>query len=217
MTTSLVAFYFDPISPYAWLAARQRERIEDAGARLDFRPVLLAGLLAANGTKGPAEIPSKRAYTMRDVLRIAARLKIPFRGPPTHPFNPLRGLRMCTALAGDERARFAMALLDAAWARGLELGDATVLVRLAGECGLDGQALSTRADDLDIKQSLIAATDAAVADGVFGVPTFCLDGELFWGEDRIDALRWRLQVNRIDESTLADVLARPASAVRKAG
>jgi 2-hydroxychromene-2-carboxylate isomerase len=216
MTTSPVAFYFDPISPYAWLAARQRERIEDVGARLEFRPVLLAGLLAANGTKGPAEVPSKRSYTMRDVLRIAARLKIPFRGPPTHPFNPLRALRMCIALDGDERAQFAMALLDAAWARGLELGDASVLVRLAGECGLDGQALSARANDSDIKQSLIAATDTAAAAGVFGVPTFCLDGELFWGEDRIDALLWRLQGNRIDESILADVLARPASAVRKA-
>ncbi len=215
MTGPVVAFYFDPISPYAWLAARQRKRIEDAGARLDFRPVLLAGLLAANGTKGPAEVPAKRAYTMRDVLRIATQLKIPFGGPPTHPFNPLRGLRMCIALDGDDRARFAVALLDAAWAKGLELGDAKVLMGLAEECGLDGQRLSARADELDIKQALIAATDAAVEKGVFGVPTLSLNGELFWGEDRIDALLWRLQGNRIDESTLAEVLARPASAARK--
>lgn len=109
MSDPHVGFYFDPISPYAWLAARQRRRIEDAGARLDFRPVLLAGLQIANETKGPAEVPSKREYTMRDVLRIATRLKIPFRGPPTHPFNPLRGLRMCIALDGVERARFAVA------------------------------------------------------------------------------------------------------------
>ncbi len=216
MSDQDVAFYFDPISPYAWLAARQRTRIEDAGARLDFRPVLLAGLLAANETKGPAEVPSKRDYTMRDVLRIATRLKLPFRGPPTHPFNPLRGLRMCMALDGPERARFAVALLDAAWARGLELGDANVLVSIADECGLDGQALSARADELDIKRLLIAATDTAVADGVFGVPTFRFERELFWGEDRIDALLWRLQGNRIDDSLLANVLARPASAARKA-
>jgi len=218
MADRVVAFYFDPISPYAWLAARQRNRIEDAGARLIFRPVLLAGLLAAHGTKGPAEVPSKRAYTMRDVLRIAARLKLPVIGPPTHPFNPLRALRMCVALSDDdERARFAVALLDAAWARGLELGDAAVLIRLADECGLDGRALAARPDEPEIKRSLTAATEAAIRDDVFGVPTFDVDGELFWGEDRIDALLWRLQGNRIDESLLTDVLARPVSASRKAG
>jgi 2-hydroxychromene-2-carboxylate isomerase len=217
MTAQAVAFYFDPISPYSWLAARQSNRVEAAGARLEFRPVLLAGLLAAHGTKGPAEVPSKRAYTMRDVLRIATRLDIPAAFPPTHPFNPLRALRMCTALAASDRTRFALALLDAAWARGLELGDAKILIRLAGECGLDGQALAARADEPAIKQALVAATNDAVADGVFGVPTFSLEGELFWGEDRIDALLWRLQGHRIDESRLADVLARPASATRKSG
>lgn len=218
MTDRTVIFYFDPISPYSWLAARQRGRIEQAGARLDFRPVLLAGLLAAHGTKGPAEVPSKRVYTMRDVWRIAARLNIPVIGPPTHPFNPLRALRMCTALEdADERARFALALLDAAWARGLELADAKVLIALADACGLDGQDLAARAETPEIKRSLIAATDAAVADGVFGVPTFRVDRELFWGEDRIDALLWRLQGNTIDESVLATVLARPASAARKPG
>lgn len=213
-----VVFHFDPISPYSWLAAHQRSRIEEAGARLDFRPVLLAGLLAAHGTKGPAEVPSKRAYTMRDVLRIATRLQLPVRCPPTHPFNPLRALRMCTAIDdGAERARFGMALLDAAWARGLELADAGVLVQLAEECRLDGRALAERADEPATKQRLIAATEAAAAAGVFGVPTFGVDGELFWGEDRIDALLWRLQGNGIDESLLADVLARPASAARRNG
>jgi len=218
MTNRIVTFYFDPISPYSWLAACQRDRIENAGVRLDFRPVLLAGLLAANGTKGPAEIPSKRAYTMRDVLRIAARLQVPVRGPPTHPFNPLRALRMCTALTdGHERARFALALLDAAWEHGLELADDAVLIRLAGECGLDGPALALRAAESSIKQALIATTEAAAKDGVFGVPTFCVEGEFFWGEDRIDAMLWRMQGNRIDESLLAEVLARPASAARRTG
>jgi 2-hydroxychromene-2-carboxylate isomerase len=212
-----VEFYFDPISPYAWLAARQSERVEAAGARLDFRPVLLGGLLAAHGTKGPAETAAKRAYTMRDVLRLAARLGLPVQGPPTHPFNPLRALRMCIAI-GDagERRRFGEALLDAAWARGLDLADDAVLAALSQECGLDGRALLARAGDADVKQRLIDATGAAVAAGIFGVPTYRIDGEIFWGEDRIDALLWRLQGNTIDESLLAKVLARPASAVRKA-
>ncbi|MGH6624762.1 MAG: DsbA family protein, partial [Burkholderiaceae bacterium] len=105
--------------------------------------------------------------------------------------------------------------LDGAWQRGLELSDEAVLVALANECGLDGTALLTRAGDAVIKQRLVAATEAAVAAGIFGVPTFRFGNEIFWGEDRIEALLWRLQGNSIDEGLLADVLARPASAARK--
>jgi len=215
-TTSLVEFYFDPISPYAWLASRQFDRLESSGAQLDFRPVLLAGLLAAHGQKGPAEIPAKRAYTMRDVLRIAGGLGLSVAGPPTHPYNPLRALRMCIALEdAADRRRLGLALLDACWSRGLELSDETVLIALARDCGFDGPALVARAGAADVKRRLIEATESAVAMGIFGVPTFRFDGELFWGEDRIDALVRRLRGQTIDESLLARILARPASAVRK--
>jgi 2-hydroxychromene-2-carboxylate isomerase len=186
--------------------------------RVDFRPVLFAGLLAAHETKGPAELPAKRAYTLRDVLRIAARLGIPAVGPPTHPFNPLRALRMCIGVDdGAARRRLAIALLDAAWAHGADLTDDAVLRAVAAGCGLDGDALLARAGDADVKQRLVDATAGAVAAGIFGVPTWRIDGELFWGEDRIDALLWRLQGHRIDEALLATVLARPASAARKPG
>ena len=211
-----VTFYFDPVSPYSWLAARQIERLDGAGVRTHFQPVLFAGLLMAHGTKGPAEIAVKRAYTMRDVLRIANRLGLPVTGPPTHPFNPLRALRMCIAVEDvDERRRFAIALLEGAWARGADLTDDAVLRELATECALNGDALLVRSADTDVKQRLIDSTNEAVAAGVFGVPTFAIDGELFWGEDRIDALLWRLQGHTIDESLLSTVLARPASAARK--
>ena len=213
----IVEFYFDPISPYSWLAARQCARL-DTVALLDFRPVLFAGLLAAHGSKGPAELPAKRAYTMRDVMRGASALGLPMRGPPTHPFNPLRALRMCAALDDrEERRRFALALFEAVWERGLDVTDDALLARVAADCGLDGTALLARAGDPDVKRRLTDATEAAVAAGVFGVPTFRVGSELFWGADRIDAVLRRLQGHTIDEALLADVLARPASAARKAG
>jgi 2-hydroxychromene-2-carboxylate isomerase len=211
----VVDFYFDPVSPYAWLASAQLGKIEAVGVSIRCQPVLFAGLLNAHGGKGPAEIPAKRAYTFRDVLRNAARLGLPFVGPPTHPFNPLRALRMCIAVEHQaQRKRLALALLDAAWARGEDVADSAVLEKLARGCELDAGALLAATERPEIKQRLIDATREAVEGGVFGVPTFRLGEELFWGSDRIDALLWRLQGNGIDEARLASMLARGASARR---
>ena len=100
--------YFDPVSPYAWLASATLARIDDAGVAVVLVPVLFAGLLNAHGNIGPAEMPAKRRYLFRDVMREAARRGLPFAGPPGHPFNPLLALRMCTALATSASARGAV-------------------------------------------------------------------------------------------------------------
>lgn len=210
-----IRFYFDPVSPYAWLASRQLDRLAVTGAVIDVVPVLFAGLLKVHGTKGPAEIPVKRRYTMRDVMRIAQALGLKFTGPPSHPFNPLRALRCCSAVDDAQaRYRFCTALLAAAWEEGLELSDAGVVAGIARRCGLDAASLIEQSEAPAIKQRLADATQAAAAAGVFGVPTFAVDGEIFWGEDRIDALLQHLQGERIDEVQLESVLARAASASR---
>jgi 2-hydroxychromene-2-carboxylate isomerase len=215
--TRSITFYFDPISPYVWLCARSAiERIEAAGAQVRMVPVLFAAMLNAHGNVGPAEIAAKRAYTFRDVMREAARRGLGFAGPPGHPFNPLLALRMCTALGEErERRRFALALLSACWERGDDISDEATLVGIAGACDLDGAALVGATRQPDIKQRLAAATEQAIADGVFGVPTFRLGDELFWGGDRVDALLWRLEGNAIDEDRLARFLAKAPLAERK--
>lgn len=213
--TRQVDFFFDPISPYAWLATSSLPRLEQAGVRVRFVPVLFAGLLKAHGNLGPAEVPAKRTYLFRDVMREAARRGMPFSGPPGHPFNPLTALRMCTALVDDaERRTLALALIAGCWEGGEDISDAAVLARLADAAGFDGKELSERAATPDVKQALAAATDAAIADGIFGVPTFRLDGELFWGGDRIETLLWRLDGGAIDEDQLKKFLARPPLAQR---
>jgi 2-hydroxychromene-2-carboxylate isomerase len=213
----VVTLYVDPISPYVWLSARSAiERIEAAGAQVQLQPVLFAAMLNAHGHKGPAEIPAKRDYTFRDVMRQAARQGVRFAGPPGHPFNPLLALRMCTALTDQaQRRRLLLALLSACWEHGADISDAATLSGIASECGFDADALLDSAQQPAVKQALAAATEQAIADGVFGVPTFRLGDELFWGGDRVDALLWRLEGNGIDEARLAEFLAREPLAQRK--
>ncbi|HEU4373024.1 MAG TPA: 2-hydroxychromene-2-carboxylate isomerase [Telluria sp.] len=214
--SQIVAFYFDPVSPYAWLAANALDRIEAAGAQVVFQPVLFAALLNAHGNIGPAEVPAKRAYIFRDVMREAARAGLQFKGPPGHPFNPLQALRMCLALTRqDERRRFALAVMRACWEHGEDVSDPAVLSKVADSCGLNGPALQAAAQQPDLKMQLQAATDNAIAGGVFGVPTFRIGAELFWGGDRIDALIRYLHGDRIDEQALADFLAKAPLAQRK--
>ena len=216
MTT--VRCYADPVSPYAWLGLRELGRLEAAGARIVVIPVLFAGLLNAHDNIGPAEVPAKRRYLFRDVMREAARRGLPFAGPPGHPFNPLLALRMCTAVADDTaRGALLMALTCATWERGADLMDEATLARLADEAGLDGPGLLAAAQAPAVKQALADATAQAVADGVFGVPTFRMDGdgELFWGADRIDALLWRMQGHGIDEDALREFVGREPMAQRK--
>lgn len=216
-----VTLYFDPVSPYVWLACDAIAQVEAAGAEVSLQPVLFAGLLHAHGQKGPAEIAAKRDYTFRDVMRQAARQGRRFRGPPGHPFNPLLALRMCTAIATTmpqtALRRFALALIAACWERGADISDRATLVGIADACALDGLALAEAAADPAIKERLAAATAQAIADGVFGVPTFRAGDELFWGADRIDTLRWHLQGHRIDDTLLQEFLARPPLAQRRMG
>lgn len=214
-TERVVQFYFDPISPYAWLASKQLQRLRDAGLIIDCRPVLFAGLLNAHGQKGPAEIPAKRTYIFGDIMREADRQGHVFNGPPSHPYNPLRALRMCIALEQpEERLRFAQELMSACWERGMDLSNPEILDGIAETCGFGDRHLGAAAERVEIKNKLMATTDAAIEAGIFGVPTFRFNGELFWGSDRIDTLLWRVNHPERNEARLKNFLQRKASAQR---
>jgi 2-hydroxychromene-2-carboxylate isomerase len=105
--------------------------------------------------------------------------------------------------------------MDAAWGQGLDLNDDAVLRAAAERGGVDGERLLGRTQEPAVKQALITATEAAIQEGVFGVPTFLVEGELVWGSDRLDTVNWLLGGGRVDEAHMQDILARPASATRR--
>ena len=169
-------WYFDFISPFAYLNWRKVKALLDE-REVELVPVVFAAVLAAHGQKGPAEIPGKREFTYRHVLWQARREGVTLRFPPAHPFNPIAALRLCIAAGSTPQA--IDAIFSWIWARG-ERGDSVeALVQVAASLGIAIDAIN----DESTKLALRANTDAALAAGVFGVPTLAFGGELFWGND----------------------------------
>jgi 2-hydroxychromene-2-carboxylate isomerase len=188
------------------------------GLTLEARPVLFAALLNAHGHKGPAEIPPKRRWIIRETARRAALAEVPFGPPRSHPFRPLLALR--AVLAAPEAARFALVdrLFAEAWGGEASggLDDPATVARRAAEAGLDGAALVARAAAPEVKAALREATEAAIAAGVFGVPTFDVGGELFWGYDALDLVELHLDgADPLDPAMVAEWDALPATASRE--
>ncbi len=171
-------WYFDFVSPYAYLQLEAFDRLPD-DLEVAMRPVLFAGLLGHWEHKGPAEIPAKRRQTYRHCHWLAHKRGIPFKAPPRHPFNPLAVLRLAVALEAEPDA--VRAIFRHIWADGRDGQDPESLEALAGTLGIGD--MTARIGDPAVKDRLRRNTDEAIARGVFGVPTFVITGELFWGQD----------------------------------
>jgi 2-hydroxychromene-2-carboxylate isomerase len=189
-----VRLYFDFISPYSYLALTQAESFAaEHGVTWHPRPILYAAVLEARGLIGPAEEPVKRRYTMNDIVRAADLLDVPLIGPPAHPFRSLEALRATALHQADPRAlTLAVALATACWGEGRDLADVAVVAGVVDAMGIDSDDLDHRLREPEAKANLKRNTDEALAAGVFGVPTFELEGELFWGHDRYPHLAARL-------------------------
>ncbi len=175
---TIARWYFDYVSPYAYLQLRRLDELP-GDVQVACVPVLFAGLLGHFGHKGPAEIPLKRQHTYRQCLWLARRHGIPFRMPPGHPFNPLPLLRE-TLYHGADRALVTV-LFRGVFEQGLPPGEAAFWRWCANESGRD---LGARTDYPDtVKQVLCSNTEQAAAAGIYGVPTFAVGEETFWGVD----------------------------------
>jgi len=186
-----IRFWFDPISPYAWLAfERLPQALVGCSYVVEYRPILFAGLLKHWGQLGPAEIAPKREWTYRQAAWLARQQGLELRAPAAHPFNPLGLLRLLIAsgLDGLPNRLQCEIVLRHAWCSGAVVDApaelAALATRLQPRCDPQGDA---------VKQQLRSDTEAAIARGVFGVPTLELPSpqegstpRLFWGADSLD-------------------------------
>ncbi len=205
----LIVFWFDPISPFAYLAFEHLpQALAGCTYAVEYRPLLFAGLLQHWGQKGPAEVEPKRAWTYRHVAWLAHQHGTRLQMPAQHPFNPLPLLRLCIA-AGPNR-RVVEAVMRHVWCGGGDPGDAASIDALTREL-----APVRDASSVEVKAELRANTDAAIERGIFGVPTFESDGRLFWGLDGLPMLRAALLGDAWFDGAAWDEAARPRPGVQR--
>jgi 2-hydroxychromene-2-carboxylate isomerase len=185
----MVEFWYDFASTYSYLAAFCIDaKARAAGLEVAWRPFLLGPLFAAQGwTDSPFNLyPAKGAYMWRDMARECARLGLPWRPPSVFPRRSLLAARVALALPPDQIAPFSKAVFAAAFTQDHDIADPSVLAALLEDLGLPAAPVLAQATSPDIKQLLRAQTEQAQALGLFGAPSFIRDGELFWGNEKID-------------------------------
>ncbi|MGZ3473489.1 MAG: DsbA family protein [Polyangiales bacterium] len=185
-------FFFDFSSPFAYLASTQAEGIAArTGATLIPRPMLLGAVFRAIG-QADAPIstfpPSKQRYVGKDLERWVQTWGAKFTWPSRFPMNSVKALRTYLALPDEEKLAFRTACFRAYWAEDRDISSEDVLRELAGEAAV------SKIGSQEIKDQLFAATKYAIDAGVFGAPTWVVDGEhLFWGQDRIELVEAALR------------------------
>ncbi|MGH8481086.1 MAG: 2-hydroxychromene-2-carboxylate isomerase [Nevskiaceae bacterium] len=202
-------FFFDYISHNAYLAWHGAPGVATRhGLALTPVPVLFGALLAHYRQVGPAELPAKSSWMLRNVLRKARQHGIPIAPPASHPFNPLLALRVTCAVEDDAtRVRLVDRLFRATWAESRAVNEPEVVRALLAEAGLPADDLITAAGTEAVKQRLRENTERALAQGLFGVPTLAARGELFWGFDDLEYLEMFLSGRDVLSSDRGELAA----------
>ncbi len=182
-----IDFTFDFLSPYSYLAwtwVRENQQYD-----FNYNPVPMASLITHYETKGPAQIEPKRNYLFKDLLRKTAERNIPFTTPKELPFNSLYALRLSLkGVAGDHQKAVIDAIYTAGWAGGMDIGNDDVLKNILQAAGLPVAELFEKMEAKDARRELKQNLENAINQKLFGVPSFIVEGELFWGHDSIPYL-----------------------------
>jgi 2-hydroxychromene-2-carboxylate isomerase len=192
--TKTIEFLFDFGGPNSYLAHKMLPDLcARTGAQVTYTPILLGGLFKLTNNQAPmmryAETPAKRNYEMLEFNRFVTAHNLPFKMNPHFPINSLHLMR--GAVAAQHLGCFmpyVEAIMTAMWEEGINTGDQAVVTDVLAKAGLDSTAILAKADDPEVKAELIANTEKAAERGAFGVPTFFVGDEMFWGKERLGQL-----------------------------
>ena len=196
--TKTIELIFDFVSPNAYLIwSPLKDLAEKYGATIEVTPAFLGGMHKLTGNAPPfvrdAEVKGKNDYAMLEMNRFIKKHGLTkFRMNPKFPFNTITLQRMLVALEPEKRVGFIDRLLPAIWEQGLDVTDADTLGKILHNAGFDGQELLARTQDPVVKQTLIDNTEKAVERGAFGIPTLYVDGEMYFGKERLGQIEDQL-------------------------
>jgi 2-hydroxychromene-2-carboxylate isomerase len=193
-----IVLWFDFASPYAYFAMDAAERLAAAHDReIEWRPILLWAVLKAQSIAPPMDPPAKRAYFLADIARSAAFHGVPYRAPSKFPLSSHHAARLYYAIAEEvpSRARaLGRDLLSAFFAEHIDISETAALTAISVRNGISAEAARAALEGAIGRRRLSEAIEAAVASGVCGSPWFLVDGEAFFGADRLPQIAWRLSV-----------------------
>jgi 2-hydroxychromene-2-carboxylate isomerase len=194
-----IEFYFDFSSPYSFLASEQIEALAQRhGRAVDYKPVLLGAVFKASGGEPlTSQYGPKADYSVHDFRRSARYAGVAYRQPSRFPIGAVAASRAVLWLQQTDPARatpFIHAIFRAFFQQDRDVSDPAVVAEVARAESIDADALLTAVQQPAVKDLLKSRVDAAIERGVFGAPTIVVDGEVFWGNDRLPQIeRWLKQ------------------------
>ena len=203
-------FYFDFLSPFSYFAwLKLGPLAQELNLKVNFKPVALGPILNHWQIKGPGEVTPKREFLLKQCLRYAAAQNVEFTTPKTHPFNSLYALRLALKnVAGENQERVIETLWKAGWQQRIDMGEPDELLKALRENDLPADELYEKSFTKEAKVELKSNIQEAITKGAFGVPTFVVDDELFWGQDSLNDLKNYVQGNdKLDRTKLENLLA----------
>ena len=187
--TKTVTFCFDFGSPYSYLAYNYLSVIKEAGAEIEIKPVLLGAIFKATGNQPPATVQKKGQYMFNDIQRWAEKLDLKFKMNPFFPILTVPHMRgAILAQKNDILEKYMQCMFDSIWVKALNLNDQEILTKVASESGMDPNDFAEGISSNETKDSLRSNTQFAIDKGAFGVPTYFLENEMFWGIDSVKFL-----------------------------
>ena len=190
-----VEFFFDVGSPASYLAWTQLESIaQRTNAKIIWRPMLLGAVFQATGNASPAAVPAKGAYMLKDLQHFSNIYGVPFNFNPFFPLNTMHLMRGATAyLEEPEFQTYLAAIFNALWSEQLNMESPEVVAEVLTKADIDVTDFMARISETEVKERLKDTTEEAVARGVFGAPSFFVNGEMFFGQDRLSFVETALK------------------------